>query len=54
MEIKFVFNKRNFSICFGYETSWFSQIPFITFSEEFYDNREVVFATFIWTSPYKR
>lgn len=56
MEIKFKFKERNFSISIGHETPWFSQLPFVTFSEEFYDDpnfpRKISFAKMIWHSAY--
>lgn len=56
MEIKFVFRERCYSISIGHETPWFSQLPFILISEEFYDNpekpREVSYARVIWMTKY--
>lgn len=50
MEIKIQIRKRIFSISFGYTTSWYSQIHFITIIEEFYDETELTYTKMIWKS----
>ena len=48
IEIKFQWFSRVFSLCIGRKTDWFEQLDFVTFIEEFYYNREVQHATFIF------
>jgi hypothetical protein len=49
MEIKIQIKRRIFSICFGHKTYWFEQIPFVTITEEFYNNaKEVCYANLIF------
>jgi len=48
MEIKFQIKKRVYSLCIGKETQWFEQIYFISFAEEYFTNKEVVYARFLW------
>ena len=48
MEIKIQIRGRVFSLCFGHETKWFSQMPFFMLIEEYYGGMEVVHADVIW------
>ena len=50
MEIKIQIKDRVFSLCIGHKCKWFEQLPFITFVEEFYnEKREIVYASFKWS-----
>lgn len=48
MEIKIQIFGRVFSICIGRKTDWFEQVDFLTITEEFYHQKEVYFAAFIF------
>lgn len=48
MEIKFRFRGRNIAISIGHETPWFSQLPFIMVTEEFYFNKSIDYARVLW------
>lgn len=50
MEFKIQIKGRVYVLAIGHETLWFSQIPLIMLSEEFYDHREVVYARIFWMS----
>jgi len=51
IETKVDFNGKVYSLCIGYETKWFGQVPLIMLVEEEYDdNRKVVFASVLWES----
>lgn len=47
MEIKIQIKERVFSICLGHKTKWFSQIWRFCLVEEWYHNREVIYAKVI-------
>ena len=48
MEIKIQIFGRVFSLCFGHKTEWFEQMPFFIIAEEWYEDKEVVYAQMIW------
>lgn len=48
MEIKWMFRGNYYTLSIGHETPWFSQIPSIILSQEWYENGEVVFAKVIY------
>ena len=52
MQIKIQIRGRVFAICIGHKTLWFEQMPFISVAEEWYENREVVYAKMIWRTRY--
>jgi len=47
MEIKIQICGRIYSVCFGYDTKWFSQSYWLTIAEEFRENFVVVHANMI-------
>ena len=50
MEIKIQLFGRVFSLCIGYYTKWFSQVDYITLTEEFPDeDYSINYANLIWT-----
>lgn len=52
VSIHIQFRGRIFNIAIGHQTMWFGQIPFITFTEEWYDEFGVVgYATMLWDFP---
>lgn len=52
MEIKIQIRGRVFSICFGHRTKWFAQMPWLTVTEEFFDEKhKLTWANFLWHSP---
>lgn len=51
MEIKYMFNKRVYSISIGRVLPWFAQVSFISIVEiEHNDEMAVVYARHIWSS----
>lgn len=47
MEIKFVWRGRIFSITIGYSSPFHDSMHFIDIIEEFYENRQLVYANYI-------
>jgi len=54
MEIKIQCNEYVLSISIGYKTEWFEQIPFICISKEFYVEKNIVYAKWIYDLPHKK
>lgn len=50
MELKIQFRGNVYSICIGYKTEWFESISFITIAQEWYEHKEVVFASLLYHS----
>ena len=40
MQLNFIWKGRYYSLCVGHGTPWFSQIYWLTFMEEFHDNKK--------------
>ena len=54
IEIKIQTRKgKVFSICIGHDSNWFSQMGYITITEEFYINHQIVFAILMFSSDNK-
>lgn len=47
MEIKLQIRGRVFTVCIGHETLWFEQMKWFSVCEEWYENKEVVWARVI-------
>ena len=50
MEIKIKIFGAVYSICFGHETPWFSQVSFIVIAKEHWRKGEVEYAEVLWRS----
>ena len=49
MSIRIQFKKRIFEISIGRKTDWFEQIYLISIEELFINNKEVYYATRLWS-----
>ena len=50
MEIIFQTKRGVITICIGHKTDWFEQIAFILIAREYYNDRIVCHADWIWDS----